>query len=232
MNYIQNIIEPNRLFLAWQPRREIDETRTRRAIGELFKRDGNVVFRYMVEADDYRKAIEFGLEPYIPFVDQTREYVSSVVDIFSQRLPPRSRRDFSLYLESLCIRHGQEISDFSLLGYSGAVLPSDSFSIVNTFEGINTNCQFLLEIAGFRYYSDQLGNIGIGTKVEILAEPDNIYDSYAIKLAVNGQKIGNINRLMLPAFHRWLSAKNIDIVVERIEGNIDRVRVFVFVSVS
>ncbi len=231
MNYIQDIIEPERLLLAWQPPREIDKTRTRRAIGELFKRDGNIVFRYLVGTDDYKKAIEFGFDHYIPFTDSKKEYVDSVVDVFSQRLPPRSRKDFGIYLESLCIRSDSEISNFSLLGYSGAVLPSDSFSIVNTFEGVDEGCQFLLEIAGFGYYADQLSGIGIGTKIEILNEADNPYDSSAIKLAVNGQKVGNINRLMLPAFHRWLVNKHIDIVVERIEGNIERPRVFVFVAV-
>ena len=69
--------------------------------------------------------------------------------------------------------------------------------------------------------------MAVTAKAEVCPEPDNKFDSNAIKLAINGKKIGNVNRLMLSTFHRWLSTGTVEAVIERIEGTAERPRVFV-----
>ncbi len=233
MNMIKRIVESRRLILAWQPQREIDKTRTRRAVGEILRLDnGQFSFNYLVNTDDYNIARKVGLEHYNPFLEEKSYTGSFVLDSFSNRLPPRSRRDFVKYLEFLCIPPDATLSDFSLLGYSGGYLPSDNFSIVNTFDGIAGDCQFLIDVAGFRYYRELLGQIGLGVEVEICLEPNNEWDKKAIMFKIKGKKVGNVNRLMLPAFHRWLKNKNVRAVVKWIEGSYEKPRLFVFVSIS
>lgn len=231
INYIEKIIEPNRLILAWQPLEKRDPTRTRRAIGEILRYDdGMVSFNYLVESNDYKKALEVGLEQYFPFTDRIL-YTKTVVETFSKRLPSRKRKDFKKFLESIRIKPDVVISDLALLGYSGATLPSDSFSIVNTFDGIGY-CQLLAEVAGVRYYSKMFLHIGLGNTVELIPEPSNEFDSQAIRVEINGGKIGYINRLMTPIFHDWLRHRTVTACIEKIEGSIERPRVFLFVSVS
>jgi len=236
-HFIEQIIEPKKLILAWQPLQKIDESRTRRAVGEIKKHeDGTISFKYLTETKDYQEAIKVGLEYYSPFLKKI-EYYNSIVETFAKRLPPRKRKDFHKFLRSIRIMPDAEISDLSLLGYSGAILPSDSFSIVNTFEGVDGHCQLLLEVAGFRYYSGEesgmfLHNLGIGDIVELVPEPTNKYDGRAIKLVFSGKTIGYVNRLMAPTFNRWLKNRTVQACIEKVEGTADRPRIFLFITIS
>lgn len=242
---IRQIIEPRKLFLVWQPHDSVSPSRTRRVVGELIRKDsGNITFNY-IHGEDLKIAIGEGFLGYGLFNDFKKVYEDNVMDEFVRRLPQRKRKDFDHYLLSLRIPPKTEISYFALLGYSGATLPSDSFSIVNTFEGVEGGCQFLHEIAGFRYHMkvegvlskrESTGNIflhiGIGDKVDLVPEPDNEYDSDAIRIGHDGRKLGYINRLMTPAFHRWLSTRNVTATIEKVLGSIERPRVFLFVEIS
>lgn len=242
---IKHIIEPAKLFLVWQPHESVSPSRTRRVVGQLTREDsGRITFNYL-HGEDLDIAINEGFIGYGLFNDYKQIYTENVMDEFIRRLPPRKRKDFNHYLLSLRIPPKTEISDFALLGYSGATLPSDSFSILNTFEGVEGGCQFLHEIAGFRYHMKTEGmiskektsgniflHIGIGDKVDLVPEPDNEYDSRAIRIDHNGRKLGYINRLMTSAFHRWITTKSVTATIEKVLGRIERPRVFLFVDVS
>ncbi|HEX4044328.1 MAG TPA: hypothetical protein VHZ76_01510 [Gammaproteobacteria bacterium] len=54
-------------------------------------------------------------------------------------------------LEGLRLQADVQISDFALLGYSGAKLLSDGFSIIHPFAHANGPCELLLEAAGYRH---------------------------------------------------------------------------------
>ncbi len=62
-------------------------------------------------------------------------------------------------------------------------------------------------IAGFQYYDgvDVFGKLKIGTEVELIPEPDNPHDGYAVAIYFKGKKLGFIprtqNRLISKLLH-------------------------------
>lgn len=232
--FIEHIVEPRRLLLAWQAPE--GKLRTRYNVAELVRpdieNDESVVLRYLRDSEDFRKATELGFEGHPAFKKVDKEYSDGVVDAFMRRLPPRTRTDFSKYLELLCIRPNTKISNFALLGYSGAKLPSDGFSIVHPFDEVNGPCEFLMEVAGFRYVTNvKVSDIRVGAPVSFEEESDNKVDRRAVRIVLDGKRIGYVNRGQLDAFHRWLSGHRLQGTIERTNGTIDRPIVYVFVKV-
>ena len=77
-----------------------------------------------------------------------------------------------------------------------------------------------------------MGNkVAIGAKVEMSAEPENKFDANAVRFSLNGSTMGYVNRLQAPAFHQWIKHNKITAVVERINGKVERPRVFLFVRI-
>lgn len=237
MNFINKIIEPSTLLLSWQPSYSVDRSRRRRVVGILEKdSSGLISFRYLIE-NDLKYAKKLGFQSYGMFNNFNVTYADSVIEEFSRRLPSKKRKDYSQFLTSIRIPNDKNISDFALLGYSGAVLPSDSFSLVNRFEHVDGDCQLLQEISGFQYYMNtETGNIfmdiAIGDPVALVPEPNNKHDIHAIKIVFNNKTIGYINRLMAPTFERWLGSRIVNAQIEKVSGSLDRPRIFLFISVS
>jgi hypothetical protein len=230
MNLITHIIEPQRLLLVWQGPEGGD--RSRRIVAELLRTNHAIELHYLTQSEDFRKARENGFEGYPAFPKTDRVYKEGVIETFMLRLPPRERSDFNKYLESQRISTAVRISDFALLGYSGAKLPSDGFSIVHPFDDVDSPCELLTEIAGFRYYEGVNMNLAIGTNVTLQPEPGNQFDSLAIAVLANGTKIGYVGRGLLDAFHRWLNnQREITAVIEKINGRPDRPSIMIYVSV-
>ena len=61
--------------------------------------------------------------------------------------PPRSRGDFGRFLGALRIKADAEISDFALLGYSGAKLPDDDFTVIHPFENASVPFEFMVVLS-------------------------------------------------------------------------------------
>ncbi|KAF0133966.1 MAG: hypothetical protein FD145_988 [Candidatus Saganbacteria bacterium] len=234
MNYIQHIIEPQRLLLTWQS----TSTRLRRVVAELIRTEnGNCDLNYLVETKDYNEAVNEGFQGFATF--PLGQPISNAMDIFLKRQPPRAREDFNKYLEALRILPdvAAGISDFALLGYSGAKLPDDNFAIVHPFDGVEHNCEILTEICGFRHNNGaeliKNQSVSIGDSVELTVEPNNQYDSNAIMIEHNGIKLGYINRAQLNAFNCWLKTGVIDkAVIERVNGFADNPKLYIFVEVK
>ena len=125
------------------------------------------------------------------------------------------------------------LSDLPLLGQTEAKLPTDGFSIVDPLDGSSASYDLMLEIAGFRYYVSENSPLGatVGEPLLIAAEPDNVKDPHAVQVLLGSRKIGNINRLQTQAFHRWLAERRVSAVLERLNGNAERPRGFVFIRV-
>jgi len=230
-HFIENFIEPKRLLLVWQSP-DLHGDRTRRIVGELFRSgDGHVTLRYLAGTNDFEETRQRGFAGYPAFPISHCEHRSNVLETFLRRLPPSGRSDYARYLGHLGMRPDAPISRFALLGYAGASLPSDDFSIVNPFDDAPAPCEFMTEVAGFRHQSLPASAISEGDKVDLQPEPQNEFDSKAILLSVNGQKIGYINRAQTAPFHDWLSRSQVEAVIERINGNPERPRVLLFVRV-
>jgi hypothetical protein len=152
MRFIEHIIEPTKLLLAWQASDE--KHRIRYIVAELNRVGEEISLTYLPKTNDFAKAQEHGFEAYPAFQDINKTH-HNVLDAFMRRLPPRTRGDFPQYLEGLRLRMNAQISDFALLGYSGAKLLSDGFSLIHPFDHVNGSCELLLEAAGYRHIQQQ-----------------------------------------------------------------------------
>jgi hypothetical protein len=239
-NWLENICEPKLLILAWQAPDHLKE-RFRWAVGEVKPASDGFSFRYFAPGQEFEsrnagktfdQIVALGYAGYAAFPVKVREHTSGVLEAFNRRLPPRGRSDFSEYMKHFRLRDYSSLSNFALLGKTEAALPSDGFSIVDPLDGSASCCDLLLEVAGFRYYANTHGdNVTIGAQVEISPEPENKFDSNAVRFSLNGSTMGYVNRLQAPTFQQWIKKNKVTAVVERINGKIERPRVFLFVRV-
>lgn len=231
MKLIEHICEPVRLLLAWQAPEGLD--RTRFIVGELYKAGNDVHFRYTTGSDDYKSAKELGFWAYPAFKNTGADYSHGVLETFLRRLPPRSRSDFGKYLQLFRLPQDRYISDFALLGYTGAKLPTDGFSIIHPFDNLAGPCEFLLEIAGFRHKSKIPADaLQIGDNVALSADEDNKYDKYAVQIEYKDSVIGYVNRGLSKTFREWLERRyKVAATIERVNGHPVRPLVYLFVKV-
>lgn len=87
MQFIEHIVEPTKLLLAWQSSSE--EHRKRYIVAELNRIDNDVSLTYLVDTNDFKNAKNMGFESYPAFNDTTKTY-HNVLDAFMRRLPPRT----------------------------------------------------------------------------------------------------------------------------------------------
>jgi len=230
MRYIKHIVEPDRLLLSWQAKSE----RLRMFVAELKRNgdDGNLV--YLKESEDFSKAQILGFEKY-PGFDTEKDVHENVLGSFMKRLPPRSRGDFSRFLDALRIKSDAEVSNFALLGYSGAKLPDDDFTIIHPFKNASPPFELMLFVQGYQYYKDQLPSNALSQDMQagFEAEPDNPKDPEAIKIIINDVKVGYVNRGLTGSFHEWMQAGlAISAYVERINGIEQNPEIYLYVSVK
>ncbi|MBS0289022.1 MAG: HIRAN domain-containing protein [Proteobacteria bacterium] len=232
MNSIKHIVEFDTLNLVWQSGN--DPNRLRYVVAELTRHDNNVQLRYLKSTQDFKTALGFGFKGYPAFNIEKDIHSSGVIEAFKRRLPPRTRGDFGKYLEMFRLPQDAEISDFALLGYSGAKLPGDEFSIIPSLEEVTQSFEFLMEVAGFRHNSKiPIESIELKSHVTFEAEPDNPVDPSAIKILLDGNKIGYVTRNLLPQFYRWLEEGRIETaVIERKNGQPDRPTLYLFVKLK
>ncbi len=231
MHFIEHIIEPTKLLLAWQSADE--QTRGRYIIAELNKINDNISLHYLVDSPDFKSAEEKGFVSYPAFPDTGKSY-SNVLNAFMRRLTPRTRGDFPNYLEELRLQKNVTISDFGLLGYSGAKLPSDGFSVIHPFNNVQGSCELLLEVAGYRYYkNDFSASAHLGSKVSFATELNQITKAPAIQIRANEHIIGYVNKGLLPTFFKWMKdGRIIDAWIEKTNGTPERPTAYVYVKVA
>lgn len=232
MNWIKHIVEPTKLLLTWQTAGETD--RTRRIVGELIKVNNIVNLIYLFDTEDFQVAEQLGFQGFGAFQLDINKF-EDVLDAFVKRLPPRTRGDYNKFLEAIRILPNTNISEFALLGYSGARVPDDEFTIIHPFNNVVGKCEVLTEIAGFRHNEGMqiFEKLKEGDEVSLIPEPSNKIDSNAIKIVFENKNIGYINRAQLSAFNRWISNQLIDkAVIERINGTKVRPSIYLFVTVK
>ena len=227
MNFIQHINQPNRLLLAWQTPE--GKSRSRYIVGELRPEQTEIVFRYLPDTEEFKKAQEEGFICHPAFRKLNLEYRDGVLDTFLRRIPPRTRTDFSQYLQQWRLSPDIKISDFALLGHTGAKLPNDGFSLVNPLEDVALPFEFFIEVAGFRHQEGvSLSDIAVGMPINFISEPDNQNDKNAVKIEADGKKIGYVNKVQCPAFTRWLQEHEVYGCIEKINGTPERPLIYLF----
>lgn len=231
MHFIKHIIEPTKLLLAWQSSDEAH--RTRYIVGELYRAENEINLRYLTNTEDFRNAQNRGFESYPAFQD-TDKIHHNVLDAFMRRLPPRTRGDFPQYLEGLRLKPEAQLSNFALLGYSGAKLPSDGFSIIHPFNDAKGACELLLEAAGFRHIKK---NHDIEIKIDDPAifskELNETTQEEAIHITIHGKHIGYVNRGLIPTFLDWMDNGRIaGAWIEKINGTPGKPTAYLYVQIS
>ncbi|GBQ82298.1 hypothetical protein AA13595_0885 [Gluconacetobacter johannae DSM 13595] len=239
-NWIQHVANPKKLYLAWQAPENFNE-RFRWIVAELLPDPAGLSLRYVDDPEEFKrlnsgKTIErireLGYAGYPAFNQKRSLHTEGVVDALLRRLPPRSRPDFDAYKKLFRLAPDLVLSDIALLAMTEAKLPSDGFSVVNPFDTEGANLDLMLEIAGYRHYASTLSSPPrVGDRVVIVDEPENSYDENAVMVTRGGEKIGNINRLQAKAFRSWLNERQVEAVIERLNGRPDHPRAFVFVKV-
>lgn len=237
-NWIEHLAPPKQLLLAWQAPDHFNE-RFRWAVGRLIRRDSTLDLSYLSDGGQFaslnqgrtfQQLLRLGYRGYPGF--RLGAYHESALPSLMRRLPPRNRPDFKDFKSQFRIPENLRVSDIELLALTEAKLPGDGFSVVDPLDSDADTLDLFLEIAGFRYYvKDKPLGGHVGQPVSIVPEPDNVYDPNAIKVCVEERKIGNINRLQAPAFGEWLRAQSVSACIERLNGNTDKPRAFIFVRV-
>ncbi|WP_151611743.1 HIRAN domain-containing protein [Sinorhizobium alkalisoli] len=238
-NWIEHISEPESLILAWQAPDQFN-VRFRWAVARLERSGEGCSLRYLTPSEfpelnqgrTFEELLSLGYAGYPAFNMKRKVHDSDVLATFMRRLPPRNRSDFGTFLRQFRLRDDVGLSNFALLGYTEAKLPSDGFSIVDPLNASSERCERMLEVAGYRYYYKDLKRpLVVGDEVVIRAEPENPHDRNAVCIEANGEKIGNVNRLQADAFQQWIKTRRVTGVIQRLNGKPDHPRVYVFVYV-
>lgn len=238
MNTLQHLREPAKLLLTWQGLDSATDPnkRTRRVVAELTPEAGGKAarLRYLVGTPDYDAARENGFEGYPAFrlpksADDEAVIVMDAMPALLRRLPPRKREDFGDYLQRHLLPASFDLSDFALLGYTAARLPSDGFGLVPIFDITEGSCEIVSELAGTRYHAkpEQLQLVQVGDEVNFVCEPENQHDKLAIRAEVRGFPIGYVNRVMTENIHEWLRSKSVKATVARKNGTSERPLIYV-----
>lgn len=228
MNVIEHVCEPSRLVLTWQSPDLDGQERKRFGVADLHRVNDDAVLIYRSN-DEVNRAKALGYEGYPAFRMDTREHGNALA-AFKRRLPPRERSDFAHYLRNFRLQNCN-LSDFALLGYTEAKLPSDGFGLVNQLEYDCVPSEHMLEIAGFRHYLEQSHGLSEGEVVQIELEPENQFDPAAIAFRWRGRKIGNVNRFQIETVTQWLDRRTVNAIFERRNGSPERPRGYAFVKV-
>lgn len=231
VRFIEHIVEPKHLLLIWQSPNEDD--RHRHIVAELNREEDNATLTYLVSTDDFQQALQKGFSGYPAFQDFEITH-TNVLDAFMCRLPPRSRADFPQYLQGLRVKPDAKLSDFALLGYSGAKLPSDSFSIINPFENGNLPCELLIEAAGFRHIKKKNEiEVQVGDEVKFVIQNVNeTTQKPAVQLFVNQQLIGYVTRALIPTVTQWINTHRVaGAWIEKINGSPEKPARYIYLRV-
>lgn len=232
MTPLQHIVEPDRLLMTWQPS-EDEEPRTRRVIGVVLRRaNGSVGFRYLTGTDDFDKAVAAGFKGFPAFNAAHIEISQGVLEALLRRLPPRKREDFPDYLALHRLPNPFNASDFALLGYTRARLPSDGFELVPVFPPEKVPCEVIVELAGTRHvFGPDVSTLSVGDSVSFGIDTDNPVDQNAVLVRHQGRPLGYINRALREVFQQWLERWKVVGIIERLNGKPGRPLVFVRVNV-
>ncbi|HEY9280511.1 MAG TPA: HIRAN domain-containing protein [Eoetvoesiella sp.] len=233
MNPLSYIVEPEGLLLTWQPQDEQARPRTRRIVAEIdLKNDNQATFRYLKNTADFQTAIEAGFKGYPAFDLGADEISTGVIETFLRRLPPRKREDFAEFLALHRLPFPFPYSDIALLGYTGARLPSDGFSLVPVFPKDAVPCDLLLEIAGFRHIEGvSTAQLKVNDPVIFAIDHNNPVDSDAIAINHNKVCIGYVNRALKNTFHGWLKTKKVMATIDRINGKPEHPLIYLRIAV-
>ncbi len=241
MRWIEHPPRPTQLLLVWQAP-HAHEDRLRWVVGRISEAGAAASFEYLMGEEFIRfnagRSFEdlksAGYSGYPAFDLRKRAqgpYRDRVVEAFLRRLPASTRADFSSYLEHYHVKKTTPLSPLALLAITEARLPSDGFSLIDPLDEGSECVDLVFEIAGFRHYQEAGATMALGDRLELCKEPGNPRDPLAIQVLATKRTIGYVNRLQAHAIGEWLTAREVNCWVARINGRVGAPRAYAFLQV-
>jgi hypothetical protein len=239
--YVDHIVEPKRLLLAWQAPDHMGNRR-RWVVGHVDVGSTPWQMSYL-KGEGFEKAnlhatystiIALGYEGYpaFPLRGSAGPFKESVRETFMRRLPPRSRADFPAYIARFGFRNADGLSDAALLAYTEAKLPSDGFSLVGELEPTTTTGDLIFDVAGTRHQSSgDSCPAKAGDFLALRKEPTNEFDPYAIEVLWDDVRIGYVNRLQAKTVGYWMDHRSVSVRVQRVNGRSGHPKVYALMQI-
>lgn len=164
-----------------------------------------------------------GFSSFLAFPDQNEVYRGNdLFPLFANRLMPRSRPDFSTYVQRLDL-DPEDVDDFEILARSGGRRMTDSFELFPLPLVREDGCYVTHFLAhGIRYLNEvshkRISELSPGEKLLMVADFQNPYDPSALPLRTEDRIfVGYIPRYLLPdAWKLQETCEYIDIFIEQV----------------
>lgn len=202
--------------------------RQRYKIGELTYNKNKYKFKYF--EDSLKEAKESGFKVLGEFIDFQKEYISENLFLtFSTRLPNKKRKDFKKFLEENKI--SEDANDLKILMSTRGVLATDTIEL---FEKIDFDKNEIeSHLVGTRHYINDTTYLDKNMEIEIVLEPKNLYDKFAI-YANNSkkEKLGYIPKIYSEEMTKWLRGYKYSAKIEKLLKLDDGERIEIYVKIK
>lgn len=211
------------IFLSWRQ----GQGNQRFIIGKLSKgSDNKFSFNYIKE--NVESAKKKGFSPYTEFPSIEKVYNGNVLEIFAQRLIKPERTDIQTFYDFWEIDSKYKDDKYYLLAHTQGLSTTDNFEFLADYNPI-PGLHFLTELAKISIQQLPVGSIKINEELQYELEPNNQFDSNAVKVLQSGRELGYIKRIHNKVFYKR-GGENLKLIVKALDQNGTIKRIFVKVS--
>lgn len=210
-----------KIYLSWRLAKGYE----RRMVGILERLDTGFSFRY--DKSEVEKAKKEGFRNYTAFPDIDKVYTEGVLEVFSQRLVNKNRKD-SQYFFSFWEADKPEYDNFDKLALTQGWLAIDNFELLADFD-VDNDFVFITDVAGLSSLKLSPSLLKEGDELNFKIESYQT-DPYAVKVLKGKEVIGYIKRGH-NRFFNHLKDKKPQMTVKTIDSNGAIKQIFVRVTV-
>lgn len=216
-----------RIYLSWRP----GDGASRRLVGEFWRTDGCIDFRYLLDRRDIVEAVGEGFIGYPDFPLSDRIY-QDVLPIIARRLVDTDRSDRVKYLEQWNAADA-DIDEFDRLALTQAWLTNDRFEFLGDFEP-RDGLTFVTDLAGQSHYKVERGKVDCNDRLNYKLEPINGFQEPAVNVYnERGEHLGRIKQVHNHLFsHPDIGRYNVALCLKDSEQNGVLKKLFVQVKLS
>lgn len=195
----------NKLILAWRNPKDGRWV----PVGLLQSKNNKYLFKYTVGAKQTEDFVPFGLMNRLGNSYESEE----LFPIFKNRLLPKSRPEYSAYLNWLGFEGGGIVSDLEELARSRGIRATDSLQLFPIPENVKGKYEVTFFSHGIRHlpanYIERVSHLSKGNKLYLMRDIQNEYDSLALALRTDDpvEIVGYCPRFFVKDFDS-LIAKN------------------------
>ena len=208
------------LYLAWRE----GQGKRRHVVG-VIKKNATQGVRFSYYLKNVEEAKKDGFSPYTEFPDISKVYTENVLEVFGQRITKSERSDISDFLDFWEIDPKYRDDKYYLLAHTQGLSPSDNFEFLADYSP-SKKLRFLTDLASLSTFSLPANTVKIGDVLSYVLEPENKFDSKAVKVFHGQNSIGYIKKIHSRVFYK-ISKNHLKLTVKAIEQNGVIKRIFV-----